>query len=425
MMSPQTKRVSNNLMDPSQIRRATRRTFVKTATLTAAGVFNVARRGWSAETVELPFENGERTLVRYPQKRPLLRLTSRPPQLETPFSVFNENVITPNDAFFVRYHLTQSPPAENVLAPDAFRLRLTGKVNANLAFSIAELRSQFEPVETVAVCQCSGNSRGFFQPRVPGGQSGNGMMGNARWKGVRLKDILNKAGIAAGARQITFNGLDAPLLPQTPDFVKALDIDQALDGETLLAFEMNGEELPWLNGYPLRLIVPGYYGTYWMKHVHEITVLDDLYRGYWMSTAYRIPDNPCACVPPGTKPDKTIPINRLNVRSFITNLADGVSVKVGEPITLRGIAFDGGKGIKEVLVSDDDGRSWQPAELGKDWGKYSFREWTATYRPKAAGKIALKVKAENRNGDTQPLEPTWNPAGYMRNVVETVNVIAA
>ena len=272
-----------------------RRRFLRAAAV--SGLFaSILKSSWSArgeEFVTMPFENGRRPLVKYPQKRPLIRLTTRPPQLETPFSVFNEGVITPNDAFFVRYHLTFDPFSVEL---GKFRLRIKGNVNAPGEFTIADLKSKFEPVEIVAVNQCSGNGRGFSQPRVPGGQMGNGAMGNARWKGVRLKDVLEKAGCGAAAQQVTFNGLDAPLLERTPDFVKALALDHALDGEVMLAYEMNGEDLPALNGYPLRLVVPGYYGTYWAKHVHEITVLSEAFNGYWMTAAYRIPDNACACV---------------------------------------------------------------------------------------------------------------------------------
>ena len=374
------------------------------------------------ENAELPFENGDRPLVTYPQKRPLLRLTTRPPQLETPFAVFNEGLFTPNDAFFVRYHLTLSPPPASMLGPETFRLSIKGRVNHERRFSVAELKSGFEPVEIVAVNQCSGNSRGFFQPRVPGGQSGNGAMGNARWKGVRLKDVLDKSGVGEGARQVSFDGLDKPLLPTTPDFVKALEIDHALDGEVMLAYEMNGEDLPWLNGYPLRLVVPGHYGTYWVKHVHEITVLDKDFEGFWTNPAYRIPDNACACVDPGTTPKKTVPINRFNVRSFITSLAEGTPVKPGQIQTVRGIAFDGGYGIQQVLFSEDGGRAWRETELGQDLGKYSFREWTIPFTPARSGAYELKVKATNRLGQSQPMEPLWNPAGYMRNVVETVRI---
>lgn len=392
----------------------------------AAGLAAVAAAGSviAQETVELPFENGTRPLVKYPQKRPLLRLTARPPQLETPFSVFNEGAITPNDAFFVRYHLTNSPPSEEALSLEKFRLNVKGKVNTPLTLSVEDLK-KFEPAEVVAVNQCSGNSRGFFQPRVPGGQLGNGAMGNAKWKGARLKDVLEKAGIAAGAKQVVFNGLDTALLPGTPDFLKAIDIDQPLDGECLLAYEMNGEALPWLNGFPLRLVVPGHFGTYWVKHLNDINVIDDLYKGYWMEPGYRIPDNDCACVEPGGKPNKTIPITRFNVRSFITSVQEGGELKAGSSTTIRGIAFDGGYGIREVLFSDDGGRNWREAELGKDLGKYSFREWSIPYNPSRVGNFALKVKATNRIGQSQPSEPLWNPAGYMRNVIETVNIKVA
>ncbi len=398
-----------------------RRQFIATAGL--AGLSSSLMPTQAEDTVTLPFENGERPLVKYPQKRPLIRLTTRPPQLETPFSVFNEGLITPNDAFFVRYHLAlNTPPNVDV---EQFRLQIKGNVKTPLALSIADLKSQFEPVEIVAVNQCSGNSRGFSQPRVPGGQSGHGAMGNARWKGVRLKDVLEKAGVGAGARQATFNGLDAAFVAQTPDFVKALDIDQALDGEVMLAYEMNGEDLPVLNGFPLRLVVPGHYGTYWVKHLHEITVIDEVFNGYWMNPAYRIPDNACACVEPGTTPKKTVPITRYNVRSFITSLPEGAQVKSGQPLEVKGIAFDGGYGIQQVLFSEDGGRNWHEAELLKDLGKYSFRGWRTNFTPQRTGAFELKAKATNRIGQSQPLEPLWNPAGYMRNVVETVHVTAA
>jgi DMSO/TMAO reductase YedYZ molybdopterin-dependent catalytic subunit len=382
-----------------------------------------ASRLLGEDLVKLPFENGDRPLVKYPQKRPLLRLTSRPPQLETPFAVFNEGVITPNDAFFVRYHLANVPTRE-MLAPETFRVQVLGKVKTPLKFSVEELRTQFEPVEITAVNQCSGNSRGFFQPRVGGGQLGHGAMGNAKWKGARLKDVLEKAGLAAEAKQVLFDGLDTPPAPKVPDFVKAIDVDQALDSDLLLAYEMNGEPLPWLNGFPLRLVVPGHYGTYWVKHLHEITVVDETFKGFWMDPAYRIPDTECAAIEPGTTPKRTVPISRFNVRSFITSLADGAKVATGREQAVRGIAFDGGYGIREVAFSEDDGETWRAAKLGADLGKFSFREWTIGFTPRTAGDYKLRVKATNRLGQSQPLEPLWNPAGYMRNVVETVQVTA-
>jgi sulfite dehydrogenase (cytochrome) subunit A len=403
--------------------RLNRRSFLLRAAATAAllpGAVALAQ-----ESVTLPFENGERRLVKYPQKRPMLLLTSRPPQLETPFSVFNEGVLTPNDAHFVRYHLSIAPPAPALLTPEAFRVTVKGKVKTPLELSIADLKAKFEPVEIVAVNQCSGNSRGFFKPRVPGGQLGNGAMGNARWTGVRLRDVLNKAGLEADAVQVVFNGLDKGPLPTIPDFIKALDTDHALDPDILLAYEMNGEPLPWLNGFPLRLVVPGHYGTYWVKHLNEITVVDSQFKGFWMDPAYRIPDNAGACVPAGAAAGKTVPITRFNVRSFITSLESGAKVKTGQSLTVRGIAFDGGYGIRDVVFSADGGRTWSTAELGKDLGKYSFREWTAPFTPKATGEQHLLVKATNIIGQSQPFEPLWNPSGYMRNVVESVTVNAS
>jgi DMSO/TMAO reductase YedYZ molybdopterin-dependent catalytic subunit len=373
-----------------------------------------------ADTVTLPFENGERPLVKYPQKRMMIGQTSRPPQLETPFSVFNESVITPNDAFFVRYHLADIPLD---IDPDKYSVEIKGKVDKPLKLSLADIR-KMPTTEIVAVNQCSGNSRGFSNPRVAGGQSGNGAMGNARWKGVSLKAVLDRAGVQQGARQVTFNGLDGPVSDKTPDFVKALDIDHARDGEVMLAYAMNGQNLPILNGFPLRLVVPGFYGTYWVKHLNEITVIDNVFDGFWMKSAYRIPDNDCACVEPGTAPKATVPINRFKVRSFITNVANNAKLKAGRETLLKGIAFDGGKGIKGVSVSSDGGKTWVSAKLGKDIGKYSFREWRLPVKL-SAGPHELRVRATSNSGEVQPLEASWNPAGYMRNVAETVHVTAA
>lgn len=373
------------------------------------------------DTITLPFENGQRRLVKFPQKRPLILVTHRPPQLETPFSAFREGVLTPNDAFFVRYHLPNIPRRVDV---GAFRLDVKGAVKSPLSLSLADLKSQFEHAEVVAVNQCSGNSRGFFQPRVGGGQMGNGAMGNARWGGVRLKDVLAKAGLQEGAKQIVCNGLDSAPIPQTPDFIKALEVDHALDGEILLAWEMNGEPLPLLNGFPLRLVVPGYFGTYWIKHVNELNVVKDVFDGFFMATGYRIPATPGGCVEPGTTPAGTVPITRFKIRSFITSHEDGTKISKAQTL-LSGIAFDGGHGITEVSVSEDGGKTWRAAELGKDEGRYSFRPWTFAWTPSRSGGVELKCRATNRLGETQPMEPLWNPSGYMRNVVETVHVQVA
>ena len=372
-----------------------------------------------AETVTLPFANGERPLVAYPGKRKLIGLTSRPPQLETPFAVYTEGLITPNDAFFVRYHLSDIPLS---IDPDTFRLVVKGHVAKEVSLSLAELKAMGS-TEIVAVNQCSGNGRGFFEPRVAGGQAANGLMGNAKWTGVPLRAVLDRAGVKPGAVQVQFDGLDGPVADKTPDFAKALELDHARNNEVMLAWAMNGEDLPFLNGYPLRLVVPGYFGTYWVKHLNEITVLDKPLANFWMATAYRIPDNDCNCVTPGTAPAKTRPIGRYKVRSFITSVQSGAALKAG-PVALSGIAFDGGSGIKGVEVSADGGTTWQAAALGADLGHYSFRGWTAAVTL-APGDHALKVRATSNAGETQPVEQPWNPSGYLRNLIETTAVRAA
>jgi len=408
-----------------------RRRFMQGAGLMAAGaaaspLFGRQARAASVEE-EVRFAGGLRELVQYPQKRPLIRVTTRPPHLETPFEVFNHGAITPNDAFFVRYHLANIPLS---IDPDSYRLSVKGSVGSELSLSLADLKALGSPVEVVAVNQCSGNSRGFSSPRVFGAQLSNGAMGNARWVGVPLKTVLAKAGINAGAHQVVFNGLDTPVLPATSDFRKSLDIEHALHGDALLAWSMNGEDIPLLNGFPLKLIVPGYFGTYWVKHLSEIEVIEaPEYTGhdaFFMATAYRLPDNDCLCVAPGSAAAKTKPIAQLPVRSFITSVANGGVLPAKHGVELKGIAFDGGAGIDLVELSIDGGRSWRAARLGRDLGRYSFREWSlAVSLAGQKGAATLMVRATNRSGETQPDQATWNPAGYRRHVVESYNVTIA
>ncbi|MET0382478.1 MAG: molybdopterin-dependent oxidoreductase [Burkholderiaceae bacterium] len=404
-----------------------RRLFLRRAGIAAFAASPMA--GFAAPAADtgegVSFAAGPRPLLRYPQKRPLISVSTRPPHLETPFGVFNEGVITPNDAFFVRYHLADIPlPVD----PATYRLSVTGVVDKPLNLSLAELKALGEPVEVVAVNQCSGNSRGFSSPRVFGAQLSNGAMGNARWVGVPLKTVLAKAGVRAGAKQVTFNGLDTPVLPTTPDFRKALDIDHATLGDALIAWQMNGADLPMLNGYPVKLVVPGYFGTYWVKHLSEIEVIDHEFTGrdaFFMTTAYRVPDNDCQCVAPGTAPAKTRPISTLPVRSFITSVADGAVLKSGHRIELRGIAFDGGAGIRTVDISTDGGQNWRAAALGRDLGRYSFREWRLPVTFARKGDAVLMVRAANRNAEVQPATADWNAAGYRRHVIERVTVTVA
>src|SRR5262249_26077057 len=262
--------------------------------------------------------------------------------------------------------------------------------------------------------------------RATGGQGGDGARGNGLWTGARLQDVLKAAGARSGALDVTFDGLDKPAFPTVPDFVKALDLQRIMnDPDVIVAYEMNGQRLPMLNGFPARLVVPGWYATYWVKNLTEITVLTDRFEKFWMKPGYRIPDTPCGCVEPGTAPKNTVPITRMTVRSFIASPASGSRVAVNQPVTLKGIAFDGGYGIREVQVSDNLGITWSRAMLGPDHGRYSFREWAARWTPTGPGTARLMVRAFNTIGESQSYESLWNPAGYLRNVIEQITLVVA
>jgi DMSO/TMAO reductase YedYZ molybdopterin-dependent catalytic subunit len=341
--------------------------------------------------------------------------------LETPFDVFDKSVFTPNDQFFVRWHWAVIPTEVNV---DNFRLAVHGHVNRNLMLSLGNILA-LPQVELAAINQCSGNSRGYFQPRVPGGEWSHGAMGNARWTGVRLKDVLDRAGVKGGAVAVRFNGMDEAILPDAPDFMKSLDLDHARDGEVMLAYAMNGEQLPLLNGFPLRLIVPGWYSTYWVKMLNDIEVLDQPDTNFWTKTAYTIPDTPHANVKPGDTGFNSVPINRMVPRSFITNIKAGDTLRAGASTPARGIAFGGDAGVARVDLSIDGGRTWQQASLGNDEGKYSFRQWQINFKAPDRGNRTLMVRCTSTTGEMQPDTPNWNPSGFMRNVIEQTAVVVA
>jgi DMSO/TMAO reductase YedYZ molybdopterin-dependent catalytic subunit len=400
----------------------TRRSLLRHGGLAALAMATSPAR--AGTTIDLPLPGGpdqRQIATNFPQKAAMILQRTRPPLLETPFEVFDQGVFTPNDRFYVRWHWAVIPTD---IDAETFRLTVRGHVGRTLALSLAEILA-LPRVEIAAVNQCSGNSRGLFEPRVSGGQWANGAMGNARWAGVRLKDLLDRAGVKAGAVQVRFNGLDEPVVPEAPDFMKSLSIDHAREGEVMVAYAMNGEPLPVLNGFPLRLVVPGWYATYWVKMLNDIEVLDRPDDNYWTKSAYRIPDTPGANVRPGASGIPTVPISRMVPRSFITNIRAGASLPAGTPLVARGIAFGGDTGVARVELSTDSGRSWRAATLGQDEGKYSFRQWHAPFTLAAPGGHTLMIRCTNSDGVPQPGQTNWNPSGFMRNVIEATAVVAS
>jgi DMSO/TMAO reductase YedYZ molybdopterin-dependent catalytic subunit len=358
-------------------------------------------------------------LAALPGKKPLIRRSFRPPNFETPLADLAAP-LTDDGAFFVRYHLTVIPRID----PDGWRLQVSGaSARRALTLSLAELRSGFEQVEVVAVNQCAGNRRGLFTPRVPGVQWGGGAMGNARWRGVRLREVLQRAGVAADALEVVFGGADAPVLPATPAFVKSLPVERALDESTLVAFEMNGRPLPHWNGAPARLVVPGWVGTYWMKHLTSIRIEPRAFDGFWMKTAYRVPTGAF----PGARftsqeTAETTPVTELLVNSLIVSPVSGARLSRGAHAELAGKAWDGGAGIEGVEVSVDGGQSWRDATLQRDLGRFAWREFRFVLDTSRAGRLDVAVRARSRNGAKQPDKLTPNPSGYHDNIVQAVSL---
>ncbi|HEY1326832.1 MAG TPA: molybdopterin-dependent oxidoreductase [Casimicrobiaceae bacterium] len=358
-----------------------------------------------------------------PGKVPLIKRAWRPPNYETPLEYFAQD-FTPNRAFFVRYHLANIPE----IAVSSWSLSVGGAATSTpYTVDLDRLKRDFPAVEVAAVCQCSGNRRGLFQPHVPGVEWGAGAMGNARWKGARLKDILARAGVKTEAVEVVMDGADGPVMPATPDFVKSIPFAKAMDDDTLVAYEMNGEPLPHWNGFPARVIVPGWTGTYWVKHVTSIQAIAKPYDGFWMKSAYRIPTGRFPLVDRFATQETAAntPITEMVVNSLLVSVTAGQKVAVGKPFEIKGVAWDGGYGISRVDVSTDGGRTWSMATLGPDHGRYSFRSFSLSVTPSAAGAMTIMARASNRAGAAQTFDLIPNPAGYHHNVVQRVSVDAA
>lgn len=392
--------------------------------LAGATMLAASRPAFAQFDARLP--EGTRQVARMgalPGKKDLIELTDRPPNFESPLDAFR-TAITPNDRFFVRYHLAVIPDMDELRD---WRLEIGGDgAERGLTLTLDQLKRDFAPVTIAAVCQCSGNRRGLFQPHVPGVEWGVGAMGNARWTGVRLRDVLARAGVKPGALEVAFNGADSAVVEETPDFLKSIPLNRAMHPDTLLAWNMNGEALPHYNGFPLRVVVPGWTATYWMKHVNRIELRTAPEENFWMKAAYRVPRGlfPTDMGFPTQMTEANEPITQIMVNSLVTNLQDGARVPA-DGFDIEGIAWDGGHGIRTVEVSTDRGTTWRPATLGEDLGPYAFRPWKMHLVPGRAGPVQAMVRATSNAGQVQAAALVPNPAGYHHNVIQTLEVTAS
>ena len=408
---------------------ALRRRLLRAGAAAAGGLVLSGPRGALAAAVGGTAELGlaeipdgalaEQHLYALPGKLPLIKKTYRPPNFETPIE-YLRTAITRNDAFFVRWHLADIP---QVSIKD-WVLTVAGEsAQRERKFTMAQLRQEFRHDEITAVCLCSGNRRGLFEPHVAGVEWGVGAMGNAVWKGVRLKDVLATVGIRPDALEVVFDGADRPVLDKTPDFVKSLPLEIALDRNTLIAFEMNGKPLPALNGFPARLVVPGWTGTYWVKALTGIKIVSRPEGNFWMSTAYRLPRGRFKTPSFASQvKEANEPITTMVVNSLITSPSSGQKIVRGKPIVVKGLAWDGGSGIAKVDVSTDAGASWQEARLGPELGLFSFREFSLSVPAAQPGMRLVMARATSRAGETQVEQLIHNPAGYHHNVIQRIAV---
>jgi DMSO/TMAO reductase YedYZ molybdopterin-dependent catalytic subunit len=352
-------------------------------------------------------------LVTVPGKRPMLLHNDRPEDLETPTSYF-DTWLTPNDVFFVRQHIPR--PTVNA---ESFRLALGGRVEKPMEFTLADIQKL--PQHTVAATlECTGDGRGFFRPRVPGVQWMRGAIGNAEWTGPRLSDVLKLAGADLEAPYVTVNGADVGPI-KTPDFIRSFPMKKALHPATLLGFKMNGQTLPDLHGFPLRLIVPGWDGTSWVKWVTSLSVATEPNNGFFMNPGYRFPKY---AVAPGTpaKPSELEVIEGMPVKSYITSPSDEQQVPMKATV-LSGIAWAGEERITRVDVSSDGGSTWQPANLSKQDLPFAWRLWNLDWTPPRPGYYTIMSRATDSAGRTQPVVAVWNPSGYLYNAIDRVGVV--
>jgi sulfite oxidase len=346
-------------------------------------------------------------------KRPMILHNDRPEDLETPVRYF-DSWITPIEVFFVRQHL----PRPAAIDAEAYRLTVNGMVSKSLQLSLADLRKL--PQFTVpATIECTGNGRGFYNPKVPGIQWMRGAIGNAEWRGPRVSDVLQMAGVDSSAAYIDVDGADAPVA-STPDFVRSLPMKKAMHPATILALSMNGQT-PAIHGFPVRLIVPGWDGTSSVKWVVRISPSAQANTGFFMNPGYRYPKY---ALPPGTpaRPPELEVIEGMPVKSSITAPEDQAKVPAG-PLTIRGFAWAGENAIERVEVSVDGGSRWRDSQLSSQKLPFAWRLWSLEWRPGDPGYYTVMSRATDTAGRVQPIVSPWNPSGYLWNAVDRVGII--
>jgi DMSO/TMAO reductase YedYZ molybdopterin-dependent catalytic subunit len=348
----------------------------------------------------------------------------RPINAETPAHLLDPD-LTPIKHFFVRNNGLVPDKAAN---PDAWAITIDGEVNAPLKVTLGDLKKQFANVTIQSQLECAGNGRAGFNPPARGNQWTVGAIGNARWTGVRLADVLKKAGLKSSAVYTGHEGADPHLSrdPKKLSISRGVPLKKALDPDTLIVWEMNGEPLPLIHGGPVRILAAGWPGSCSQKWLTRIRVRDKEHDGPGMTgVSYRVPAFPVA---PGTKvanSDMKV-IESMPVKSVITYPRSGTKVSAAAPLTVRGHAWAGDRGVKDMHVSVDFGATWQKADLKAAANSHAWQRWSAEVRLPQKGYYEVWARATDDQGVSQPVViPGWNPRGYLNNSCHRISVTAA
>ncbi|OBI41716.1 hypothetical protein A5707_06915 [Mycobacterium kyorinense] len=336
--------------------------------------------------------------------------TANPLNAETPRLTMLGADITPTDHFYVRNHF----PIPAVDATD-WRLTVGGHVRRRRTYSLEELLAR-RPHTRVVTLECAGNNRSALDRQQPDLQWGLGAAGTAAWTGVRLVDILDEAGLAADACEVVFRGADYGHVDgrtETTFFERSLALADIADSAALLAYEMNGAPLPRHHGYPLRLVVPGWYGMASVKWLTDIEVIDHSFEGHFQTDRYRyewLHDGQIL----------SEPVRHQRVRAVITQPVAGQQLQCGE-VTIRGLAWSGAAPIAHVWVSVDE-RPWQQARLAGAPVRGSWRQWELGIELDDPGAVTVRACAVDHAGCRQPRKPRWNRLGYGANAMQEVTI---
>ena len=356
----------------------------------------------------------------------LIVLGDRPLNAETPAHLLDDDV-TPYSRLFVRNNGLVPQHALDANA-EGWKLVIDGEVDKPLELTLDDLKSQFENVTSRLVIECGGNGRAFFNPGSSGNQWTMGAVGCPEWTGVRLADVLKAAGVKDTAVYTGNYGNDPHLSGEEgkDTLSRGVPIEKAMEPDAIIAWEMNGEPIPALHGFPLRLVMPGYPASTSHKYLTRIWIRDQEHDGAKMGgDSYRLPKYPVA---PGTEvPEEDMEIMTvMPVKSLITHPETGAEVASGGPVEVRGHAWCGKGDVASVQVSTDFGQTWQDAELDPAPNKFAWQRWRANVEFPQHGYYEVWAKATDADGISQPpVSPPWNPRGYGNNIQHRIALIVS